>query len=234
MALDWNKDISFGEILKSFGKKGKTSKGGYPTKTTINLYVPTNTGPELNKVIPAAIALAIAVGLFTKFGVFDQLARVSAKEGELGEIRSQISVAQAQLSGYDELLDEYESYAPLLSASGVDASEVLSMVETYVMPRAAVASSTLEGATLTLNLVEVPLDMVGEIVNTLQEQAIVESVAVTTAQNDRTDATSTATLQVALVSSSDGLGEEDDTFFGIDPNASAEAWGSAVGALSNK
>lgn len=232
MALDWNKQISFGEIFKRRGKK--TAPGGYPTKTTMNLYQEDRKETELSKVIPTAILLVVGIGAFTKFGVLDQLARVSEKEAELSSVQSQVATIEAELHGFDELMEDYASYAPLLSASGVDASEVLTMVEAFVMPRATVASSSLEGATLKLTLAEAPLSTVGEIVKTLQEQSIVSSVAVTSAQNDRTDASQSAELTVALVSSSNGLGEGDGTFFGIDPNASAEAWAGAVGALSNK
>ena len=235
MALDWNKEISFGDIAKTLKRGGKgRSSSGYPTKTYINLYVPPKNENDPGKLVLVGILLALIVFAFVKFGVLDQWARVSEKQDELSRLQTQVASVESKLKDYNAVAEEYESFAPLLSASGVDASAVISMIELHVMPSATVASATLEETTLTLELVNVSLDTVGKITNALQSQSIVTSVAVTTAQNDRTDSTSTATLVVSLVGTSNvGSANGDGNFFGIDTNASAEAWADAAGSLSS-
>lgn len=234
MALDWNKEISFGEIKNVFkkGKGGAAAAGNYPTKKTMNLYQVQSNGIQLRKLILVAVLGAVVAVAFLKFGVFDQWARVTAKESELAEVQAQVTEVEAQLAANKDLIEEYESYAPLLSSSGVDAIGVLTMIENHVMPRATVSSATLEEATLTLNLVQVPLDTVGDIVNALQEQPLVTSVSVTTAQNDRTESTATATITLTLVSTAEATAEgEGNNFLGIDVDKSADAWADAAGSL---
>lgn len=236
MALDWNKEISFGEIKNALRRgPGGESAGSYPAKTTMNLYQVESGGVQLRKLVLVTVLGAAVAVSFLKFGIIDQWSRVATKEAELAEINAELAEVESKLASNAGLIKEYESYAPIISSSGVDATEVLSLVETYVMPSATVKSASLEGANLTLNLVDVPLDTVGEIVNTLQEQTLVESVSVTTAQNNRTDSTTAATLQVAIVSATAGLeGDDGNNFFGIDVDRSAEAWSEAAGALSKK
>ena len=50
----------------------------------MNLYTPRRTGNSLSLVIPAALLMAVLVGLFTRFAVLDRLQSLYESERELG------------------------------------------------------------------------------------------------------------------------------------------------------
>ena len=106
MALDWSKEVSFSGLRKS-GPKPKTS---YPTKTYMNLAVVDKKTVELRKAIPLAVLLIVIVVAFVKFGVYDFYDNVFKKQAELAQQEQTLSLLEAQLVNYDEVLEEYEAY----------------------------------------------------------------------------------------------------------------------------
>jgi len=68
----------------------------------------------------------------------------------------------------------------------VDALGALALVDRFVAPSARVASLSLAGNTLTLNLTDISLDGVGKLVSTLYEQDMVANVSVSTAATRET------------------------------------------------
>ena len=198
MALDWSKEISFSGL-----KKGKAkTKSEYPSKTYMNLTVVKKSTTDRKRVILLAIVLVAAIALVAKFGVFDLYDRVNQAESELAQHRSVLNELNTRLSGYDELLEEYESYdTEHLSADAatVSAKDAMDLVDRVVVPHALVGQVNLAGNVLTLSVTDINLDSTGALVSLLYKEPIVSSVAVstaTTANRDASDVTTTMTINL--------------------------------------
>lgn len=185
MALDWSKEISFSGLKKRAPKP----KDEFPSKTYMNLMVSEKKSFDLRSNIPFIVILLIIVVLVLKFGVFDFYARVDAKQAELNAHQQTLSSMNAELANYNTVLEEYEGYESMsITSSGlrVDALGALALVDRFVAPSARVASLSLVGNTLTLNLTDISLDGVGKLVSTLYEQDMVANVSVSTAATRET------------------------------------------------
>ncbi len=195
MALDWNKQISFGKSAKHTKKAGNTN---YPTKTSMNLYV-TESTLKLNRVIPVAVVLLVLVGLFIKFGVVDQYARLQTKEAELSRQQLELTQMENQLVNYDAVLATYQSYSSTGDPDAVDAISVLNLVTAQIMPYANVTNISLNSDVLSLTISGTSLSTVGDLASKLNGQDMVESVSVSTAANNANAGTGdVATLTVKL------------------------------------
>jgi hypothetical protein len=201
MALDWKKEVKLGDLLP-FLKGGKKSGGGsttYPTKTTMNLYQGDVQTTDVRKVIVTAVLLTIGIALFVKFGVLDQIALVSQKEGELAQ-QKQIAMSLAQAYGdFDEVKELYDAYQARLGSAAVDIIAILDMVEDNVKKKADVSAIVIADGTLTLTLYNVPLDTVGDLAKELEGQDLVRRVNVSTATTQNAERQNTvSTLVVTL------------------------------------
>ena len=201
MALDWSKEISFSGLKKRAPKP----KDEFPSKTYMNLMVSEKKSFDLRSNIPFIVILLIIVVLVLKFGVFDFYARVDAKQAELNAHQQTLSSMNAELTNYNTVLEEYEGYESMsITSSGlrVDALGALALVDRFVAPSARVASLSLVGNTLTLNLTDISLDGVGKLASTLYEQDMVANVSVSTAATQETaskDVTAAITITLATV-----------------------------------
>ncbi len=113
----------------------------------------------------------------------------------------------AELTNYNSVLEEYEGYESMSITNGglrVNALDALDLIDRFVTPSARVASISLVGNTLTLNLTDISLDGVGKLASTLYEQDIVENVSVSTAATQETaSADVMATMTITLVTESE-------------------------------
>jgi hypothetical protein len=195
MAIDLNKPIH----LSNLGKRGSAGAGRVPVKTSMNLYSVGNQKTDMHTFVPAALALVIAVALFAKFGVVDQIARVSSAQAELADKQAQVSQVEGSFQGYDAVDQEYKSYTTTLNPSEVNAINVLNMVDTQVRPSADVTAVNLKDNILTLTLTSVSLDAVGTLTTALQSQSMVTNVGVSTAvAGGSTTSDVVATLSITL------------------------------------
>lgn len=198
MALDWSKEISFSGL-----KKGKTKMNSeYPSKTYMNLSVAKAGSRISTRSIPLIVVLVVILGLIIKFGVIDFYARVGQAEAALEQQRVQLEEMNTAIAGYDELLEEYESYdtehlAP--DASTVSAMSVMEMVQKVVVPHASIESIDLSGNVLTMSVKDINLNSTSTLVNLLYQQPLVKSVTVSTAStNGQTAEDVTTTMVVTL------------------------------------
>jgi hypothetical protein len=195
MAIDLNKPIHLGNL----GKRGSAGAGRAPVKTSMNLYSVGNQKTDMHTFVPVALALVIAVALFAKFGVIDQIARVSSAQAELADKQAQASQVEGSLQGYDAVAQEYKSYTTTLNPSEVNAINVLNMVDTQVRSSADVTAVNLKDNILTLTLTGVSLDAVGTLTTALQNQSMVTNVGVSTAvAGGSTTSDVVATLSITL------------------------------------
>ena len=201
MALDWSKEISFSGLRK----RGPKQSDAYPTKTYMNLAVADRKSLEARKIVPVAIIVVVFLALFLKFGVFDFVAQVNAKQAELSQARQTLSSVEAKLANYDEVLAEYQSYASAQLASdssSVNTLDALDLVNRRISPVASIVSLSFEQNSLLLNLSNITLSAAGDLVSSLYQEPIVANVTVSTAStgssnSDAPMVTMTITLQKA-------------------------------------
>ncbi|MBQ9002310.1 MAG: hypothetical protein IJ087_10695 [Eggerthellaceae bacterium] len=203
MALDWNKEISFTGLRK----RGAKQSDAYPTKTYMNLAVADHKTHELRKVVPAAVIVIVAVVVFLKFGVFDFIAQVNAKQAELAQQQQTLASVEAKLANYDEVLAEYQSYASAQLASDSDSVstlQALDLVSRRITPVASVASLSYEKNSLLLNLSNITLSAAGDLVSSLYQEPIVANVTVSTATTGVANSDSpTVTMAITLQKAGD-------------------------------
>ena len=199
MALDWSKQVSFSGLKKRSPK----AKVEYPEKTYMNLVVQEKKKVNIRGDLPKILILVVIVALVLKFGIFDFYARVDAKQAELNAQQRTLSELTTELANYDAVVQEYEGYESMSIASDglqVNALDALNLVDRFIMPSARVASLSLSGNTLSLNLTEITLDGVGQLVSTLYEQPMVANVSVSTAATQQTASEDvTAAMVITLV-----------------------------------
>ncbi len=206
MALDWKKEISLATILDLVRpNKGEAKESGeYPTKTTMNLYQSSKKTTDVRKVVAIGVLLVVAIGVFVKFGVLDQLALLSQKEGELAQQRALIAATQSGSSGdLGAMKEAYDAYLLQYGNGSVDVVSVLDVVDKYVKPRAEVTNIVLADGVLTLTLKDVPLNTVGDIARDLGKQKnLIASVNVSTSSTQKTEGQSESVIVAKLVGGS--------------------------------
>lgn len=181
MALDWNKQISFSGLSKAVPRK---KRDVYPSKTYMNFTVTDQKTVDFRRTVPLVIVLVVAVALFLKFGVFDFIGQVNAKQAELAQQQSIEAGYRAQLQSYDDVLAKYQSFVSTQRASDsstVSALEALNLVDELVAPVATVKTVDYKDNTLSLSLTGISLQGVGDLVSALNKSPIVKNVAVPTA-----------------------------------------------------
>lgn len=198
MAIDLNKPI---------GAPAAASTA-LPSKTTMNLLVHERKTRGAWKYVLAGLVLIGLVALFAKFAVFDVFSQVGLKESELFAAQQELAAVEKQLENYDAVFEEYRSYTGIASEGTIDALEVMNMVGSVVQPRATVTAASTSDGNLQVNVKGITLDELGKLADTLRAEDMVESVAVTTANETTGKAASeedaggtvSATLQITLVS----------------------------------
>lgn len=205
MALDWNKEISLSTVTDLFGSKKKGQSGGssgYPSKTTMNLYQSEKSTTDIRKTVVAGVLLLVLIVLFAKFGVIDQLGRVSQKEAELSREQSTLASMKAGSNDYESVKEAYDAYVARYGGGSTDAIALLDMIEQRVMPAATVSSILFSDGTLTITLDNASLDTVGSIAKDLESQPIVSKANVTTASKQSSEEqNNVSTLVLTLVGS---------------------------------
>ena len=203
MAIDLKREVSF-----DLKKKRDDPEKAYPTKRSMNLYRIEHPEVDKRKVGALVAILVVALGLFVRFGVAGPLMEIRDKEAELARVQGELAPITERAAEYERVRAEYEKYSLVSGTSGVDASSVLDMIESQVMPSATVSQVTLEDTKLTLTLSNVSLDTVGVIANNVSAQPNVSDVAVSTAQTASDDGSSqvVATITVTLTGSSASSG----------------------------
>lgn len=165
--------------------KIKNQKKTYPSKRVMNLAIREKTMNSLSRVAPTAIVLAVLIGCFAKFGVYDRLHAVDVARQHLYDTQSQLDAFNAANEGYDEIAFEYsrrtDSWMTAEESSLRSRTELLALLESEVFPIAALQNLSVKDNVLSLNLTNVTLEQTSAIVAKLEAQPSVADVTVYTA-----------------------------------------------------
>ena len=179
-----------------------------PFKTTINLAQRERRNANFGAVLPVAIALAVFIGLFCKWGVIDRLNKVTEMERRTAETQQLLQQAQAKTKDYNSVREKYES-STAVQTGGVDPMRCLTMLEEYLLDDAAVSSFSVSGSTISVKLFNVTLNQISAVYTRLKADPLVSGVRVYTAQTGSKNAEKvTASMTIRMVSSGTDSREE--------------------------
>ncbi len=163
----------------------KTAVKNAPSKKTMN-FARHVSSFNLRKMAPALVILVLAVVLFAKFGIIDQLQKKTALYAELGDIQTQQEVLNQKLAGYDELAAQYGRYSygwmSEEEVSLVDRMEVYSLIEAKIMTPATIVNFSINDNIVTLNISGLTLNEASAIVKNLEADEKVTSAYVYSAE----------------------------------------------------
>ena len=179
-------------VLNPQSKQGKktSSRGTLPVKNSINLASVGAKPIKLSIAIPAIILILLAAAALSKFGVIDRFNTLSKAESEVSRLRSELNSAYNTLSGYGELTEEYAHY----TVSGmtneeltrVDRSQVVDLIQRVILPKSELGNWFVTGNQLNLTITGKTLQEVNLLVQSLDEEALVDFCTVkTAATNDK-------------------------------------------------
>lgn len=165
----------------TFGKKSKT---GYSTKTYINL-VQDTTEKDNRKAILLFLLFLVCLGIFVKFAVIDQLAKINRAEAAYRAVEAQVEAARQSNSEYDEVKKEYDEvtawYMTEEEKMEVDKSAVFRMLESDLAPYVGIQSVQIAGNTIVVQTDVTNLQVVSRFLSALQNDSRNGFVTVTTA-----------------------------------------------------
>ena len=152
-----------------------------PSKKTMNFARrQSNFNPK--KVIPIILVIVILAAVLVKFGVMDPLDKKTAAYSELSYKQVQLAALNAQLTGYEELEQEYGRYSygwmNETEISLVSRIEALNLVEKQIANKATIKDMAINNNVLTLNIYGITLKEASDMVAKLEQNALVESAAV--------------------------------------------------------
>lgn len=195
-------------MLKQIGKKGK-GKAGYPNKQYINILDGMKSDENRTLEILIFIIFLIALAAFTKFGVIDKIAQMSAAEAAYNDMQRQITELKEQNADYEEVKKDYSHYGMgYLDDSEillVDREDVLDLLDKYVLKNADIKTLAVTDNTVTLTVEKTRLNAISSIVKELEADSDVAFVTVNVAGTDRDVNTGsgnkqvTATMYIELV-----------------------------------
>ena len=161
--------------------KKNTKTAVLPTKKTMN-FVHHTSSFNPKKVLPLALVAIVAIAVFAKFGIMDQLDKKTAAYGELAMRQEQLAAVNTKLAGYDELAKQYGRYSyGWMSESEVNMvtrMDVLALVEEKIAPAAVIENIAVNANVLTMNIHGITLEQASAMVKSLEESEMVTSATV--------------------------------------------------------
>ena len=179
-----------------------------PTKTTINLAKRESRRKDVLTLTVGGVLILLLAGSVAKFGVIDQLDRLSQAESSYNQVHSQYLSTLQAVEDYPEVEERYRTYSRSWMNAGdknglakVDRQEVLDLLEQRMMPRGQVNSVSLRDSVLVVSMSGMNLRQISTMVESIREDPIVESAALNLAsteekkKTDLMDFTLTVVLQ---------------------------------------
>lgn len=160
-------------------------KGRYPSKTSINLvYKEKNTGKNLAALGLFALFM-VALAIFTKFMVIDQLAAVDAAAGLYNTRQQELAALQEANSVYDEVEYEYShfgiGYLTDAELARHDRENMLNVIDDKVGISKGIRTIQISENTVTISFLTLELKDMSTIVSRLEESEYVSYVTVSKA-----------------------------------------------------
>ena len=178
-----------------------------PTKTTINLAQRESRRKDVLALTIGGALILLLAGSVAKFGVIDQLDRLSQAESSYNQVHSRYLSTLQAVEDYPEVEERYRTYSRSWMNAGdqnglvrVDRQQVLDLVERRMMPRGQVDSLSLRDSVLVVSMSGMNLRQISDMVERIRQEPIVESAALNLASTERDskEALLDFTLTIAL------------------------------------
>lgn len=179
----------------------KTNK--YPSKQSINLAAI----KAQNRILTARFVFCVAAILifaaaFGKFAVADRFVNAAQLQQEVNELQTKADAIKTSTADFADVKQRYDTYcADWLTEDElacVSRTDMLSIVETKIMPRADVVSLSAVGNTLAVNLLASDLEDTAGIVSILDECDEVDGIEIYTASSPSTDEGTVVSLIITM------------------------------------
>jgi hypothetical protein len=158
--------------------------------------------------IPLVILGIVGGIFFSNYLIIDRFEKVAEARSRVTKLEADLDAGYEELKGFDDLTDIYAKY----TTSGMtdeelnrsDRVEVMTLLESVVMPRVKIANWTLSSNTLTINITGTTLQQINLIVQSLNEDPLVRYCTVQTAvsrdnQNNQTVVTDETTVTALII-----------------------------------
>ena len=187
----------------------KNQTASYPTKTSLNLVIREKSLGSPSRILPIAAGILVLLLAFGKFAVWDRLSRVRREQDTLDSLLAQVSQLTEQTADYSEVLAAYSQYTTSWMSQEeillVDQADILSLVESQLMPSASVSRFSVNGNVLSVELSHLTLQGVSELVQKLGELPQVLEVTVYSASSQtQNEPISSVSLSITLSSGYSG------------------------------
>lgn len=189
--------------VKNPGSKpvSRTKKNAVASKKTMNLaFHESSVNPK--KLIPLILVLVIAIALFTKFGILDQLDKKLAAIDEVSQKQQNLAVVNAQLTNYDEVAYQYGRYSygwmSETESSLLGRMDILEILETIVCENAVLEDFAVNNNIMNANISGLSLDETSGLVKLLEADPRVSDVFVYTAKSEDAELNAQVAMTIIL------------------------------------
>lgn len=167
-----------------------SNKKGYPSKQYINLAFKEKKAIEPRVAAPAIALILVLAALFSKLAVVDRFARVTAAENDLGSCKAQLSILNAKLENYDDVLAEYQKYSinwmDDVEKSLVMKTDMMDLINKEILKNSETRTLSVRGNTISAQLVGLSLTETSDLVDRLYARDDVQDVQVYSATTEET------------------------------------------------
>lgn len=175
-----------------------------PTKRTVNLAKRESHTQSVLTLVCGVLIIALLSAAVAKFGVIDQLARLSEAERAYNEVHARHVEMESAIAAYPEVEQEYRTYSrkwmtndSALSVS-VDRMEVLDLLEQRLMSCGTVKSFLVQDSTVLVAMSGMNLEEISIMFADLQRQPIVASAVLTIASTAK-DSTEALDFSITII-----------------------------------
>ena len=153
-------------------------RGQLPVKRSINLASLGEKPIKLSLAIPGIVLIILAAFLFSKFLVIDRLAEVNAAQGRVTSLQNRLDAGYRELTDYDDLVEQYAHYTysgmTQEELERVDRADIINLIQRVILPDVGVASWSVSGNQLTVNMTAKTLEEINRMVQKLDQNELVE------------------------------------------------------------
>lgn len=164
----------------------KKTKLKLPQKRTINFVESLEKKASWFWAIPGVIIIVAGACVLSKYAVIDRYAKLSAAEGEVATLQSQVDALYEVYNSMGDIADSFSHYTYSTLTDGevqyFNRMEVLNLIEKHIMTNAYVNNWQLKESTLIVPIEASSLDVVRHIVASLEEDPLVDFCTMTTAE----------------------------------------------------
>lgn len=177
-----------------------------PAKRTVNLAKRESRTQSTLTIVIGALLIALLAFAVAKFGVLDQLDRLSAAERVYDSVHEQYVQMQDAIANYPAVEQEYRTYSRKWMQNttnglfvSVDRMDVLDLLEARLMSCGTVNSFYVQNDTVIVTMSDMNLEEISIMFADLQRQPIVASAALTIASTTQDSANSDLDFSVTII-----------------------------------